>query len=301
MRRSGAPFSCGRTLGTLVVFCSTFMPAVRRGPAITSAGRHFGPTGAALRFVGTWGCSGRGRCHRRGRGRGLRGARAQGGRALQRGSKAQEVGYGREPAAAGRRLIARARIHRRDVVCRLLAPDFDFTSSPCCACPARDGQDHTWPGRCITRLPLKDAVEHRDLRPTPCCPEGVDVILSAGFTKDHSLLSNGIGRRLPAVKDNVKIFRAFQPYAELNEKVARTAAWQPTGDRPPPHRHHQRRVLGLQVPRHGGHRNLDLRALRARQRRRQGVLVQSGQRLRAGGLWPARAAVQVVPTIEATV
>lgn len=46
------------------------------------------------------------------------------------------------------------------------------------------------------------------------------MILSAGFSKDFPRLSDWIVRRLPAVKDNVKVFKAFQRYAELNEKVA---------------------------------------------------------------------------------
>lgn len=72
-------------------------------------------------------------------------------------------------------------------------------------------------------VPLEDAVEKRDPRPATCRSQGIDVILSAGFTKDFPRLSNWIVQRLPAVKDNVKVFRAFQRYAELNEKVAERA------------------------------------------------------------------------------
>lgn len=89
----------------------------------------------------------------------------------------------------------------------------------------RPAADVTTPlsGACITPLPLEDAVEHRDSLPTTCRPTGVDMILSAGLTKDFPKLSDWIVRRLPTVKDNVKVFRAFQQYAELNEKVAQRA------------------------------------------------------------------------------
>jgi hypothetical protein len=78
-------------------------------------------------------------------------------------------------------------------------------------------------GSCINRVPLEDAVEHRDSLPTTGRPSGVDMILSAGLIKDFPRLSDWIVRRLPSVKDNVKVFRAFQQYAELNEKVAQRA------------------------------------------------------------------------------
>jgi hypothetical protein len=49
------------------------------------------------------------------------------------------------------------------------------------------------------------------------------MIVSTGFVKDYPRVAMWICNNLPAVKKNPKVFKAFQKYAELNEKVAERA------------------------------------------------------------------------------
>ena len=49
------------------------------------------------------------------------------------------------------------------------------------------------------------------------------MIVSAGIAKDYPRLATWICDNLPKVKYNAKVFKAFQKYAELKEKVAERA------------------------------------------------------------------------------